>query len=208
MNCRKYRIATLHTTGFLPLLLFFTCPLPRWLPLRLALATRFTQSVLRKAYRSTKSWCNPAASFSRSTNNFIRIFLLRQSLHLFLQPVLRNITCGSSSAGRAQPCQGWGRGFESRLPLQKISSLCGGFFLKTNEKWKSFLLWFACSFALVVELVDTQDLKSCSQQCEYRFKSDPGHRFSVSYKGSQAWTFLFTTICKQAAGAAMFPILI
>ncbi|GEM_PF-2286260 len=26
--------------------------------------------------------------------------------------------CGSSSAGRAQPCQGWGRGFESRLPLQ------------------------------------------------------------------------------------------
>ena len=25
----------------------------------------------------------------------------------------------SSSAGRAQPCQGWGRGFESRLPLNK-----------------------------------------------------------------------------------------
>ena len=27
------------------------------------------------------------------------------------------IVCGSSSVGRAQPCQGWGRGFESRLPL-------------------------------------------------------------------------------------------
>ena len=27
----------------------------------------------------------------------------------------------------------------------------------------------------MVELVDTQDLKSCSQQCEYRFNSDPGH---------------------------------
>ena len=26
-------------------------------------------------------------------------------------------TSGSSSVGRAQPCQGWGRGFESRLPL-------------------------------------------------------------------------------------------
>ena len=26
---------------------------------------------------------------------------------------------GSSSVGRAQPCQGWGRGFESRLPLTK-----------------------------------------------------------------------------------------
>jgi hypothetical protein len=29
--------------------------------------------------------------------------------------------------------------------------------------------------ALVVELVDTQDLKSCGQQWPYRFKSDPGH---------------------------------
>jgi hypothetical protein len=26
--------------------------------------------------------------------------------------------CGSGSAGRASPCQGGGRGFESRLPLQ------------------------------------------------------------------------------------------
>ncbi len=24
---------------------------------------------------------------------------------------------GNSSVGRAQPCQGWGRGFESRFPL-------------------------------------------------------------------------------------------
>ena len=29
-------------------------------------------------------------------------------LHLF---------CGNSSVGRAQPCQGWGRGSESRFPL-------------------------------------------------------------------------------------------
>ncbi len=28
-------------------------------------------------------------------------------------------TCGNSSVGRAQPCQGWGREFESRFPLQK-----------------------------------------------------------------------------------------
>src|SRR5213082_1145348 len=26
---------------------------------------------------------------------------------------------GNSSVGRAQPCQGWGRGFESRFPLSK-----------------------------------------------------------------------------------------
>jgi hypothetical protein len=29
--------------------------------------------------------------------------------------------------------------------------------------------------ALVVKLVDTQDLKSCGQQWPYRFNSDPGH---------------------------------
>jgi hypothetical protein len=27
--------------------------------------------------------------------------------------------CGNSSVGRAQPCQGWGRGFESRFPLSR-----------------------------------------------------------------------------------------
>ena len=30
----------------------------------------------------------------------------------------RNLQCGNSSVGRAQPCQGWGREFESRFPLQ------------------------------------------------------------------------------------------
>ena len=28
--------------------------------------------------------------------------------------------CGNSSVGRAQPCQGWGREFESRFPLLEI----------------------------------------------------------------------------------------
>ncbi len=28
-------------------------------------------------------------------------------------------TCENSSVGRAQPCQGWGRGFESRFSLNK-----------------------------------------------------------------------------------------
>ena len=51
--------------------------------------------------------------------------------------------CESSSAGRARPCQGRGRGFESRLPLK-------------NPSYEGFLF----RFALVVELVDTRDLKS------------------------------------------------
>ena len=29
--------------------------------------------------------------------------------------------CGNSSVGRAQPCQGWGREFESRFPLQNTT---------------------------------------------------------------------------------------
>ena len=31
-------------------------------------------------------------------------------------PFIRTV-CENSSAGRAQPCQGWGRGFESRFSL-------------------------------------------------------------------------------------------
>lgn len=33
--------------------------------------------------------------------------------------------CGNSSAGRALPCQGKGRGFESRFPLQFLQALQG-----------------------------------------------------------------------------------
>ncbi len=33
-------------------------------------------------------------------------------------PKMRTLFCGNSSVGRAQPCQGWGREFESRFPLQ------------------------------------------------------------------------------------------
>ncbi len=33
-----------------------------------------------------------------------------------------NNYCGNSSVGRAQPCQGWGREFESRFPLKEGST--------------------------------------------------------------------------------------
>ena len=32
-------------------------------------------------------------------------------------------TGGNSSVGRAQPCQGWGREFESRFPLQQLTEV-------------------------------------------------------------------------------------
>ena len=31
--------------------------------------------------------------------------------------------CGNSSVGRAQPCQGWGREFESRFPLKSSEAI-------------------------------------------------------------------------------------
>jgi hypothetical protein len=41
---------------------------------------------------------------------------------------LRN-SCGSGSVGRASPCQGEGRGFESRLPLHIIHIISLNFIL-------------------------------------------------------------------------------
>ena len=43
-------------------------------------------------------------------------------------------TCGNSSVGRAQPCQGWGREFESRFPLTVRSN--GG--IGRHERLKIF----------------------------------------------------------------------
>ena len=41
-------------------------------------------------------------------------------LHSHLEKCLCEVKSGNSSVGRAQPCQGWGREFESRFPLFKI----------------------------------------------------------------------------------------
>ena len=52
---------------------------------------------------------------------FPYLYLCAQISDCFL-----NLNCnskfisGSSSVGRAQPCQGWGRGFESRFPLSEL----------------------------------------------------------------------------------------
>ena len=60
----------------------------------------------------------------------------------------------NSSAGRASPCQGGGRGFESRFSLAKPQKFylfrC---FCFPAVRWED---------ARVVELVDTPDLKSCA----------------------------------------------
>ena len=64
----------------------------------------------------------------------------------------RWLKCGNSSVGRAQPCQGWGRGSESRFPLDKIvtKESIEGIFLRTN--------------AQVAELVDAHVSGACVER--------------------------------------------
>ena len=82
-----------------------------------------------------------------------------------VQQTIKEIS-GSSSFGRARPCQGRGGRFEPGLPLIDPSVF----------RWWIFFTLTPKVFALVVELVDTQDLKSCLQQCGCGFNSRLGHK--------------------------------
>ena len=86
------------------------------------------------------------------------------------------MTCGNSSVGRARPCQGRGREFESRFPLQikdmrssgcqfekfygaLAKRLCSGLQIRLVRFDSGTRLHFI-SRARMVESVDTRDLKS------------------------------------------------
>ena len=66
--------------------------------------------------------------------------------------------CGNSSVGRAQPCQGWGRGFESRFPL----CACSPFARERPRPLPSLLRNDAGDVdgAGMAKSVDARDLKS------------------------------------------------
>src|SRR5262245_8464632 len=82
---------------------------------------------------------------------------------------------GNSSVGRARPCQGRGREFESRFPLQFLKSSS----VRTVARWQNGYA-AACKavyagsiptlastfmfFAPVAELVDATDLKSVGRK--------------------------------------------
>ena len=61
---------------------------------------------------------------------------------MFENAYLCNRNRGNSSVGRAQPCQGWGREFESRFPLKMI----------------------AMTYAQVAELVDAHVSGACVER--------------------------------------------
>ena len=42
--------------------------------------------------------------------------------HLFQAAMINESLSGNSSVGRAQPCQGWGREFETRFPLHQFAT--------------------------------------------------------------------------------------
>ena len=110
----------------------------------------------------------------------------------------------SSSVGRARPCQGRGRGFESRLPLKMKKSVVSTtrFFLFHFRDFSSFIFkatllkkktdyWLVipafikvlAGHAGVVELVDTQDLKSC-ELLLVRVQVPPLVLFKPSFSGA------------------------
>ena len=55
--------------------------------------------------------------------------------------------------------------------------------------------------ALVVELVDTQDLKSCGQQWPYRFNSDPGHFLEATLSRVAFFVLCICTYRKSGVGS-------
>ena len=62
----------------------------------------------------------------------------------FESPPLHTMSGGNSSVGRAQPCQGWGREFESRFPLaehetsSRLNSIESRFPLVEQNELKMF----------------------------------------------------------------------
>ena len=78
-------------------------------------------------------------------------FLEVKKICLSLQSILRNMfqemaevlsrkcrkLCGNSSVGRAQPCQGWGREFESRFPLQAGQHIAGLLFFLQRTRTRA-----------------------------------------------------------------------
>ena len=103
-----------------------------------------------KAHRMLKF--RAVRNIPQSTNKIFEKNFAESFYSLFLHSLKNKqvliSTSESSSFGRARPCQGRGGQFEPGLSLNKKIPLLRDFF----------------SVAPVVELVDTQDLKSCDPQ--------------------------------------------
>ena len=61
-------------------------------------------------------------STDRNTVSWYALTKVNDKVSSGRRPLIQT-DCESSSVGRAQPCQGWGRGFESRLSLKRVVPL-------------------------------------------------------------------------------------
>ena len=82
----------------------------------------------------------PPPSFQARPKNlfFKKIFGDSEFCRIFAVPFNGNVSltfCGNSSVGRARPCQGRGREFESRFPLQTPRRNAGRFCLWGRCRW-------------------------------------------------------------------------
>ena len=86
---------------------------------------------------------------------------------------------GNSSVGRAQPCQGWGREFESRFPLQKITRNLLIVFYSLIVRESTAISSIASLTRLLFETKGAVTEWSCSglQLRVRRFDSDPRLHF-------------------------------
>ena len=79
--------------------------------------------------------------------------------------------CGNSSVGRAQPCQGWGREFESRFPLKEGDTFNDAsplFFCTTSPDSNSLLCQSDCRRLRAVKSPQdcfTNRLRGLSGEC-------------------------------------------
>ncbi len=83
----------------------------------------------------------PSNNFCRTGHEIEKKFAELKFMPIFAIPIGNTIDssylfCGNSSVGRAQPCQGWGREFESRFPLQFQPHFGGAIFV--------YISWLCC----------------------------------------------------------------
>ncbi len=69
--------------------------------------------VIRNNFNYRFFLCKSQCLFKKRQNKFV----FAKKYHTFAKLLRKG---GNSSVGRAQPCQGWGRGSESRFPLENF----------------------------------------------------------------------------------------
>ncbi len=86
--------------------------------------------------RRKQPHCQTIKRSTTGLTNVFRDFFSQKILQFKIKAITlhrkskkRTLKCENSSVGRAQPCQGWGRGFESRFSLK---------FLKRTLKYHRF----------------------------------------------------------------------